>query len=107
MLHGEPGDGGRLGDAEQAVVAAALAADLDEMTARVSAGDIVLLHDPQTAAMVDGLRAVGAHVVWRCHVGRDTPNELTDQAWAFLRPLVQHADAFVFPGRLCPGLVSD
>ena len=96
MLHGEAGDGGDLGDAERAVVAAALEADIEEMTTRVSVGDIVLLHDPQTAGMVDRLRAAGAHVVWRCHVGRDTPNELTDRAWDFLRPMIQHADAFVF-----------
>jgi trehalose synthase len=46
--------------------------------------------------MVDRLLAAGAHVVWRCHVGRDEPNALTEEAWAFLRPLVEHADAFVF-----------
>ncbi len=96
MLHGGAGDGGPMGEAEHAVVTSALAADLDDLAARVSAGDIVLLHDPQTAGMVDGLRAAGAHVVWRCHVGRDEPNALTDAAWAFLRPLIEHADAFVF-----------
>ena len=91
-----PGDGGDLGEAERAVVAEALEADIEEMTARVSVGDVVLLHDPQTAGMVDRLRAAGALVVWRCHVGRDTSNELTDRAWDFLRPMIQHADAFVF-----------
>ena len=96
MLHGEAGDGGPLGEAERAVVADALEADIEEMTARVSVGDVVLLHDPQTAGMVDSLRAAGARVVWRCHVGRDTSNELTDRAWDFLRPMLQHADAFVF-----------
>ncbi len=96
MLHGEAGDGGDLGDAERTVVADALEADIQEMTARVSVGDVVLLHDPQTAGMVDQLRAAGALVVWRCHVGRDTSNELTDRAWDFLRPMIQHADAFVF-----------
>ena len=96
MLHGEAGDGGHLGEAERAVVAEALEADIEEMTARVSVGDVVLLHDPQTAGMVDRLRAAGALVVWRCHVGRDTSNELTDRAWDFLRPMIQHADAFVF-----------
>jgi trehalose synthase len=96
MLHGEAGDGGLLGEAERAVVAEALEADIEEMTARVSVGDVVLLHDPQTAGMVDRLRAAGALVVWRCHVGRDTSNELTERAWDFLRPMIQHADAFVF-----------
>jgi trehalose synthase len=46
--------------------------------------------------MVDGLRATGVRVVWRCHVGRDTRNEQTDEAWAFLRPYIESADAFVF-----------
>lgn len=96
LLHGDPGDFGAMGAAEHAVVAEALAQDLDEFAGRISAGDIVVLHDPQTAGMVDRLRAVGAIVVWRCHVGRDDTNELTERAWSFLRPLVQHADAFVF-----------
>ena len=99
MLHGEAGDGGALGDAERSVVAEALEADIEGMASRISVGDVVLLHDPQTAGMVDRLRAAGAHVVWRCHVGRDTPNELTDRAWDFLRPMIQHADAFVFSRR--------
>jgi trehalose synthase len=96
MLHGDPGDGGELGAAEHAVVAGALEVDIEQMIALVSAGDVVLLHDPQTAGMVDRLRAAGALVVWRCHVGRDTSDDLTDRAWEFLRPQVQHADAFVF-----------
>ena len=88
------------------LVADALEADIEELTARVSVGDVVLLHDPQTAGMVDRLRAAGRTVVWRCHVGRDTSNELTDRAWDFLRPMIQHADAFVFSRSvLCPGLV--
>ncbi|QWZ08773.1 glycosyltransferase [Nocardioides panacis] len=96
LLHGEPGDGGPLGPAELATVLAALADDVEDLAARVSPGDVVLLHDPQTAGMVDRLRARGVAVVWRCHVGRDTPNGLTDRAWEFLRPLLQAADGFVF-----------
>ena len=65
----------------------------------IGAGDIVLLHDPQTAGMVDGLRAHGVRVVWRCHVGRDTSNDETERAWAFLQPYIEHADAFVFSRR--------
>ena len=59
MLHGEPGDGGPLGPAELAAVLAALAADVEDLVARVSPGDVVLLHDPQTAGMVEPLRAAG------------------------------------------------
>jgi trehalose synthase len=56
----------------------------------------VLLHDPQAAGMAEGLRAAGAHVVWRCHIGRDTPTELTEVGWNFLEPYVSQADATIF-----------
>jgi trehalose synthase len=96
VLHGEPGDGGPLGAAEHEVLADTLRANLDAMLPRVRPGDLVILHDPQTAGMVASLRETGATVVWRCHIGRDTPNDLTDLGWAFLRPLIEDADAFVF-----------
>ncbi len=95
-LHGEPGDGGPLGVAEHAVVADTLQSNLDYMVPLVRPGDIVVLHDPQTAGMVDRLRETGAKVVWRCHIGRDTPNAATELGWDFLRPLIERADAFTF-----------
>lgn len=95
FLHGSPGDGGALGEAERAEYESVLAGNLDNMRSLVRAGDIVLLHDPQAAGMADGLRAAGAHVVWRCHIGRDTPTELTDVGWDFLKPYVSQADATV------------
>lgn len=96
LLHGEPGDGGPLGTAECDHYAAVLRANLDHMLEEISPGDIVLLHDPQTAGLADGLRRADLRVVWRCHVGRDEPNELTDRAWAFLRPFLEGVDAYVF-----------
>lgn len=96
LLHGEPGDGGPLGTAECDHYAAVLRANLDHMLEEISPGDIVLLHDPQTAGLADGLRRAGLRVVWRCHIGRDEPNELTDRAWAFLRPFLEGVDAYVF-----------
>ena len=99
MLHGAPGDGGPVGEAEDLTYRAVLQANLEQIVSRVSPRDIVLLHDPQTAGLAEGLRATGAHVVWRCHVGRDVPNDLTEAAWAFLRPHLEHAEAFVFSRR--------
>ena len=96
LLHGDRGDGGPLGDDERACYERVVAANVAEMLTLIGARDIVLLHDPQTAGMVDGLRASGVRVVWRCHVGRDTCNDETDEAWAFLRPYIERADAFVF-----------
>jgi trehalose synthase len=66
---------------------------------RVRAGDVVLLHDPQTAGMAAVLAEAGVKVVWRCHVGADHQNERTEEAWGFLRPHLSSCDAFVFSRR--------
>jgi trehalose synthase len=99
VLHGEPGDGGPLEAAEHAHYEQVLAANLRDMAPMVRRGDIVLLHDPQTAALAEGLAALGAHVVWRSHIGRDEPNALTEVGWAFLRPYLEHCEAFIFSRR--------
>ena len=49
--------------------------------------------------MIPGLKRVGLPVIWRCHVGVDTPDELSRGAWNFLRPYVAQADADVFSRR--------
>jgi trehalose synthase len=98
-LHGAEGDGGELGRAEREAYERALAQSTVELAARVGEGDVVYLHDPQTAGMIGALREAGVHVVWRCHVGLDHPNELARHAWAFLLPYVEQADACVFSRR--------
>ena len=100
VLHGSAGDGGDLGDSEQRHYQAVLDTNLDALRSRVRPGDIVLAHDPQTAGLISGLQAIGAHVVWRCHVGRDTTTPLTDLGWSFLRPHIEGADAFIFSRRV-------
>jgi trehalose synthase len=96
LLHGSDGDGGPLGDEERGVYEDVLADNLDAMRELVREGDVVVLHDPQTAGLAKGLRESGAHVVWRCHVGRDTPNAQSRRAWQFLKPYVEQAEAHVF-----------
>jgi trehalose synthase len=95
-LHGVPGDEGALDAAARAAYDATLARHADDIVALVRPGDLVILHDPQTAGLARRLREHGAHVVWRCHVGRDDRNEWTDEAWGFLRELVEPAHAYVF-----------
>jgi trehalose synthase len=96
LLHGSDGDGGSLGGRERRQYDSVLAANLTQLLAVVRPGDLVLLHDPQTAGLAEGLRAAGAHVIWRCHVGADTSNAATLAAWSFLRPYVEQAEAVVF-----------
>ncbi len=96
LLHGSEGDGGPLGGPERDLYELVLRDNLSSLRELVRAGDVVLLHDPQTAGLAEGLRQTGAHIVWRCHVGLDTPTDVTDRAWAFLRPYVEQADALIF-----------
>jgi trehalose synthase len=106
-LHGSPGDGGPLGDAERATYEDVLAGNLEQLSERVRPGDVVLLHDPQTAGLVPGVQALGAHVVWRSHIGRDSPNDLADSGWAFLRAYVDQAEAVIFSrGAYAPAWVD-
>jgi trehalose synthase len=96
LLHGSPGDEGPLGPAEREVYQAVLDADFPAIAELVRPGDVVLLHDPQTAGLVDGIRSLGAIPVWRCHIGRDGHNPSTSRGWTFLRDLVSGAEGFVF-----------
>jgi trehalose synthase len=98
-LHGADGDGGGLGGGERRAYEGALERNAAELAELVQPGDVVILHDPQTAGMTEAVRATGAAVVWRCHVGLDVPNHRAREAWAFLEPYVQEADAYVFSRR--------
>jgi trehalose synthase len=95
-LHGAQGDGGKLDDEARAIYEQALADNVAPLVERVREGDIVVVHDPQPAGLIGPLRAVGATVIWRCHVGLDRPNELAREAWDFLHPYVAQADVCVF-----------
>ena len=95
-LHGMPGDDGALGAEEAAHYARVTATNASALRSRVRHGDVVLLHDPQTAGMAPALREAGARVVWRSHIGTDVTNTWTEEAWALLRPYLVACDAFVF-----------
>jgi trehalose synthase len=95
-LHGAVGDGGQLDDAARSVYDQIAAQSTAQMVERVRPGDVVIVHDPQPAGLISPLRAAGAFVIWRCHVGLDNPNELAREAWKFLLPYVRDAEVYVF-----------
>src|SRR5947209_8189880 len=96
FLHGDPGDGETLGEAEQQAYRAMMARNAGELAAVIRRDDVVILHDPQTAGLIPPLKATGAVVVWRSHVGAEAVNEYVERGWEFLRPFVAAADAYVF-----------
>lgn len=96
QIQGFAGDGGELGEAERSEYERSLAQSASELSALVRRGDVVLLHDPQTAGLAPALRRTGATIVWRCHVGMDSPNDLAIRAWEFLSPYLAAADGYVF-----------
>ena len=95
-LYGSSGDGGPLSAAEADVYEQTLRANAGDIDRQVRPGDIVILHDPQTAGLVPAFRRLGVTIVWRCHVGSDHANEWTERSWTFLRPYLEDVDAFIF-----------
>ena len=95
-LYGTPGDGGPLGQDEHGAYERTLRGNGTDLAGMTQPGDFVVLHDPQTAGLVPVAHRSGASVIWRCHIGRDVANACTDEGWAFLRPYLDEADAFVF-----------
>jgi trehalose synthase len=95
-LHGAGGDGLELGDRERRIYEETLHDNAQELAPLLRAGDVVILHDPQTAGLAPHLRDRGVHVLWRCHIGRDSPNQEVERGWEFLRPYLQDVSVFIF-----------
>jgi trehalose synthase len=78
---------------------------VNEQSARVleSKYDVIIVHDPQPAAIRHFAGARDAKWMWRCHIDSSAPNESVRN---FLVPLIHEYDAFVFtmPAFLLPGL---
>ncbi len=55
--------------------------------------DVVVIHDPQPAALIGARKHKSAHWVWRCHIDLSNPDP---RVWGFLRPFVEQYDAAIF-----------
>ena len=97
-MHGA-GDGAGFGAEERGHYERVLRRNLPDLLAVVSREDVVILHDPQTAGLIAPLQQAGIPVIWRCHIGRDSPNGTSEAAWAFLRPYLEPVDATIFSRR--------
>lgn len=95
-LHGSPGDGSHLDENARALYDHVARENAAELAHLLHPGDVVLLHDPQTAGLISPLNALGAKVIWRCHVGTEFRNEEVERGWAFLLPYLGGARKLVF-----------
>lgn len=67
---------------------------------KVTAGDVVVLHDPIAAALAPAIRERGAHAIWRTSIGRWEAN--ASAAWRFLHRSSPGLDAYVTAWRSGP-----
>ena len=73
--------------------------DCNEANARrmVFDQDLVVIHDPQPAALIAWNEDRTNRWVWRCHIDMSHPNP---QVWDFVRPYVERYDAAIFSSAL-------
>ena len=95
-IHGSRGDGSPLGLAERQIFEQVAMTNAVELAPMIRPGDTVIVHDPQPAAMIPSLRARGAHIIWRCHIGQDEINDEVRRGWQFIAPYLGDADVYVF-----------
>jgi len=55
--------------------------------------DVIIVHDPQPAALVRARAQSSAPWIWRCHIDLSHPNP---QVWEFLRSWIERYDAAIF-----------
>jgi len=55
--------------------------------------DVVIIHDPQPAALIRDQQASSRRWVWRCHIDLSNPNP---EVWGFLRPFIEKYDGAIF-----------
>lgn len=69
---------------------------------RLISSDMVIIHDPQPAALVmNGV--IFGNILWRCHIDTSMPNPVI---WRFLLPYINHCSGAIFtmPEYVGPGL---
>ncbi len=94
-LFGDEGDGGELSEREHDEYERSVEPAALELCFLVKRGDLVFLHGPETVGLVPELKRAGARVVWRSHIGSESPSVRAVEAWDFLARYLAGADAYV------------
>jgi trehalose synthase len=86
-LHGQ---GGPLTDEDREVYLERTRLEADQLALD---GDLILIHDPQPAALIAHRRDAGQRWAWRCHIDLSRRD---DDHWNLLLPYVSQYDATIF-----------
>jgi trehalose synthase len=55
--------------------------------------NVIVIHDPQPAALIRARKDRPGRWIWRCHIDLSNPHP---QVWGFLRPFIEQFDAAIF-----------
>src|ERR1700733_10302350 len=55
--------------------------------------DLIVIHDPQPAALIRARQDASRRWIWRCHIDLSNPNP---DVWGFRRPFIEQYDAAIF-----------
>lgn len=94
-IHGDRGDGGKLAEKQRDIYEHVIASNAENIVDDIRDGDVVILHDPPTAGLAKALKAAGATVIWRCHLGAQDTGDTGQRAWAFLDRYLEEVDLVV------------
>ncbi|MBW3070353.1 glycosyltransferase [Actinomyces sp. 594] len=94
-IHGDRGDGGKLAEKQRDIYEHVIASNAENVVDEIRDGDVVILHDPPTAGLAKALKAAGATVIWRCHLGAQDTGDTGQHAWAFLDRYLEEVDLVV------------
>ncbi|MAD97958.1 MAG: group 1 glycosyl transferase [Flavobacteriaceae bacterium] len=94
-IHGS-GDGA-FNEADKEVYEAVNRENLDAALSLIQHGDLVVVHDPQPLPLGRMIKEhLDVSLIWRCHIGLEEQNEVSNAVWDFLSPYFEPYNEFVF-----------
>jgi hypothetical protein len=95
MLNDVAGDPVAPGRAERALYRERSARAEADVASRVRSEDVVVLHDPLSAALAHAVRERGGHAVWHVRIAAAPCGALSEEAWSFLREFTSDMNAYL------------
>ena len=95
MLNDGAGDPVAPGRAERALYRERTASAEVDVAPRVRSEDVVVLHDPLSAALAHAVRERGGHALWHVRIAATPCGALSEEAWIFLREFTSDMNAYL------------